>query len=174
MTDDIGGVRSSAELHPQSDPPRELSAGHTPTPWEVLEIETQGGGGERYVSYGVADQNGKIVMDAMNSSVAELHWEDDGEPAGHVFHWDDQGKRDAAFIVKAVNAHDELVKALLHAAARFESIRNWAKGDGTKFPGLEADSAEDARIIRAALAMLSEGLPTVQPESTSHAPKSSP
>lgn len=61
---------------------------HTPTPWRISEFE-QGAGGDA-----------RVVMGADGFSVAHLM---DRSATEH--------EADAAFIVHAVNAHDDLVKA---------------------------------------------------------------
>jgi hypothetical protein len=86
---------------------------HTWTPWSVDSIETAGSSsGDKYLSYGVFDATGRAIVDAMNSSVAEIREEDDGEPAGFVTRWDEQGRADCEHIAHAVNCHAKLVDAI--------------------------------------------------------------
>lgn len=69
---------------------------HTPTPYE---IETVKDDGVHY--YRIVNAEGKTIVDTLNSGVAVVHQED--------HRWDEQGRQDAAFIVKACNAHDNLL-----------------------------------------------------------------
>lgn len=119
---------------------------HTPTPWRVHDLKTRDGNGVEYVSYAVADARDRLVMDATNSSVAEIRWEHDGEPAGYVQHFDVQSEADAAFIVKACNAHADLVAAL-------QALSLWFDGEKTPDGWIHPHGTREMRaLIKAVLA----------------------
>lgn len=101
---------------------------HTPTPWQIHEIETRDGNNQKYMSYAVADARDRVIMDATNSSVAEIRWEPDGEPAD-VQHFDVQSEADAAFIVRACNAHGTLVSAARKVLDHLNARIDQAPGD---------------------------------------------
>ena len=120
-------------------------AGHlTPLPWRLYSP------GEPETS--VFEDGKTIVADVGGSTLAVART--------HYF-TDERARANAAFIVKAVNAHDDLVKAL-RDLLRFNEDLCADIGVSKHYP-----SAERAR---AALAKLSEGLPTHQPESTVERP----
>ena len=75
---------------------------HTATPWQVHEIETRDDS-HPYMSYAVADAQDRVIVDATNSSVADIRY----EPDAHVVRSDVQSEADAAFIVKAANCFDD-------------------------------------------------------------------
>lgn len=71
--------------------------------YTVGTIQTGDGRG-RYQSYSVIDAKGRVVVDALNSHVAEIHEESDDEPEGSIHRWDEQGRRDCKAIASALNA----------------------------------------------------------------------
>ena len=89
---------------------------HTPTPWEVIEVKNEGDYGDGgpdpssgFDSFAICDANGRTICDTLNSEVAMVSEEADEDG---VYAWDEVGKADAAHIVRCVNAHDALVRAL--------------------------------------------------------------
>lgn len=86
-------------------------AQHTPTPWTADEYESRDDQG-RYMTSQICDANGLVIVEFSNSSVAEIHHED--------HRWDAKAKANAAFIVRAVNAHYDLVGALRFILAFYE------------------------------------------------------
>jgi len=55
----------------------------------------------------------------------EIHWSADGECVAEIVH----GKDDAAFIVRACNAHDELVAALEALVRDYEEFDKYPTSD---------------------------------------------
>jgi hypothetical protein len=95
---------------------------HTPTPWRT----TEG-------SYG----NYVAIIDANGKTVARIPW---GEGDGH----------NAAFIVRAVNNHENLIGQLYECAELLEQAKRYADKSGDV--GMAAFYASGADQARAALA----------------------
>lgn len=103
-----------------------MNAMHTPTPWETVELNPE--------SWHIWPNNGKDTFRIATCYCHQLGGED--------------AKANAAFIVRAVNAHDDLVAALRKLIGDFESeIHN--EYDGTSM--LE-DRLAEIDYARAALA----------------------
>lgn len=84
----------------------------SPLPWEYDGKELR----EERSGYAVIyDATGKIILDTMNSEVAEIHHGDDSGPAW----WDETGRKDLLFVMRAANCHHALVAALKEAIAQF-------------------------------------------------------
>jgi hypothetical protein len=95
-----------------------MNAPHTPTPWSVEAVRNEGDYGDGgpdcrsgFDSFSVVDASGRVVADTLNSDhricLVQDECDEDGMRA-----WDEQGQKNAAFIVRACNAHDDLVAAL--------------------------------------------------------------
>jgi hypothetical protein len=84
---------------------------HTPTPWQIEERDCGG--------YKLADADGEFL-----SYLCQSRYPDDRK--------DDEAEANAAFIVKACNAHDELVAALTAAADWIEEFALPAMGDDSE------------------------------------------
>lgn len=77
-------------------------------PYEVDSEVVKGVHGRtRY--YKLLDADGKSIMDTLNSEVACIHDDDDGDSGGL---WDEQGRVDMEFVAIAANLHGEMVAAL--------------------------------------------------------------
>ena len=73
------------------------TAKHNPAPWEYENVEQP----HDKSAYGVVkDANGKILFDTLNSDVAEIHTEYDGED-GSVHRWDEAGRVNLAIAAAA-------------------------------------------------------------------------
>ena|ERR1051325_5103529 len=85
---------------------------HTPTPYDVNRVCSEG-----IAHFTIIDQRGKVIVDTFNSEVAEIHeeWDHDSDGNSWRNQWDEQGRVDVEFIVRACNAHDELLEALKYA-----------------------------------------------------------
>lgn len=145
----------------------------TPTPWKLHEVDPDD------PDWGAFELWHEGATDEMIVNGA-------GEAGMRVF-----GMANAAFIVKAANAHDMLVETLTRARRRFAAIvendftyydhhkprrdgRLPREDGGTIWLTPREMARREIEIIDAALAKLSEGLPTQQPEGTSHATKETP
>lgn len=127
---------------------------HSPLTWEVSAVENCGDYGvgpdvsSGFTSYAIVDKEGCTIVDTLNSGVAIVHEEvdEDGLSA-----WDEQGRVNAAFIVRAVNNHEALIDALREAK---DLIKIW-HGD-VAWDVYDALSPEMIRINRA-LALAEKG-----------------
>lgn len=84
----------------------------SPLPWEQDCVGGNSMGGEDAYE-ALYDANGKIIADTANSDVAEIR-----EEEGH--YWDEQGRRDFAFIRRAVANFENLLVACKEARAALE------------------------------------------------------
>lgn len=75
---------------------------HTPTPWKVL----------GYTPYG---EDYRITDDIGNDIAIVPHWDDEAKI---------EARANAAFIVKAVNCHEELLEALKEAKKAIQEQMN--------------------------------------------------
>jgi hypothetical protein len=116
---------------------------HTPLPWFVEKKRDR----EMGDFFEAITEDGRTIVDTFNSGVALIREEVDGDENGsHVTRWDDQGKADIEFIVRAVNAFEPLKTAL-------EDLRRAASC-------LEGSPSiiGEIRQARAALALADKGL----------------
>lgn len=102
-----------------SDQLEALDAKATAGPWETDSTDNGGSGSERFNYYSVgAGPAGKweTIVDTLNSDVAEIHEEWDGDEHGVYHHaWDDQGRANCELIVALRNAVPEILAALRKA-----------------------------------------------------------
>lgn len=78
----------------------------SPLPWEH---DTHGQHSSDEVPYTVLiDADGKTIADTLNSDVAVIHTEHDEDGATR---WDETGRENFAFICRAANSFESLVKA---------------------------------------------------------------
>lgn len=117
-----------------------LDAKATAGPWETDSTDNGGSGSERFNYYSVgAGPAGKweTIVDTLNSDVAEIHEEWDGDEHGVYHHaWDDQGRANCELIVALRNAVPEILAALRLA----ETSSITALSDGA--PSALADRVE--------------------------------
>ena len=107
---------------------------HMKTPLSVEAIDADGdyGSGEDvhsgYKAYAITDADGRVLFDSLNrdSANTEIKVESDGES---FLAWDHLAKSDAERIVRAVNAHDELVTAAQEAIRLIDWLKLIAKPD---------------------------------------------
>ncbi len=81
----------------------------TPGPWFADRIPMRSDD-YTYDSFGVFDNDGKVIMDATNSEVACIEMEGPDEE-GHVDRWDEQARRNAHLIAAAPELYDALATA---------------------------------------------------------------
>jgi hypothetical protein len=93
---------------------------HSPLPWIAGQTPTEGGSG-RYMAYSLVDAEGRVVADCLNSQVAMIETDFD-EKDGFRHCWDEQGRADFDFMVRAINSHNELLEALDAAAAELHGF----------------------------------------------------
>lgn len=100
--------------------------GHTATPWAIDTIENEGdygNGGPNchtgFDSFAIVNSIGRILFDSLNRDVAICEVEESIDESS-VYAWDRLAKRDAEFIVRACNSHQDLVDALKRALEDLE------------------------------------------------------
>ena len=81
---------------------------HTPTPWGWEKVDTQTNY-SHCTTYEIVDSKGNTIVDCLNSEVAVIECDPDENGSNY---WDEQGRQDIEFILKACNFHDALVEAL--------------------------------------------------------------
>lgn len=79
----------------------------SPLPWEYDSKELR----RERSGYGVLyDATGKIICDTMNSDVAEIH--QNHELGAGLKYWDETGRVDLLFAMRAANCHHKMLAAL--------------------------------------------------------------
>lgn len=144
-----------------------LSAAATPGPWEVDNTDNGESGSERFNYYSVgAGPSGKwqTVFDTLNSDVACVHEEYDGDEYGVTHHaWDEQGRVNCELIVALRNNLPAIIAALRaqqHAealAAALEEVAGELEAEveakrGSVLPRTTERDLLSVRSARAALA----------------------
>jgi hypothetical protein len=113
-----------------------MEAKHTALPREVVEVDNggdYGGSGpdcySGFKSFAIADSEGRVLFDSLNRDhhLCEVHEEYDEDG---VYAFDKPAQQDAAFIVRACNAHDDLITEYEKTISAIESIIPRLRGQG--------------------------------------------
>jgi len=112
----------------------------TPGPWAADHVQTECDEFP-YHSYAVYDAQGRVIVDATNSQVGEIHQEGPDED-GHVDRWDEQGRRNCT----AIAALPELWQALKAAS---HALRSYQHGNTATDLAAEVADFADAALAKA-------------------------
>lgn len=113
----------------------------TPTPLPWSERITVGYDCGRQCDYwSLVDSRGRVILDTLNSEVAEIHQEVEDL---HFCQWDEQGRLDIEFLLHVLNNYEQLVYACTGAATALQGSR-YDIGDDSIYHDLQK-AAADAR-----------------------------
>ena len=106
---------------------------HTPTPWKIIPLHESEVGSPHLLEIGVKDYNGRVLASVDSGT--------------------DEDNANAAYIVQAVNSHEDMVEALEDLIRHNEALNEAFYGQGTATAMRAAMSGQKALLMKARAAI---------------------